>query len=442
MTLAERIAMLEKIAERSKDQELQLESLREQLILEKNKVDVEGIKRAAMNEEKARIRELNAIADKFDVDAKMRSEAIDSGVSVDAFRETVLDFIEARALKNPIKTQIGMTQDDVRTYSLFKAIRAQSTGNWKDASYELECSQKVAENLGKDARGFYVPWEVQRDTMGTAAGTNITDAGALVGTDHLGNAFIDRLRAESVIGQMGARFLTGLVGNVDIPRLSAGASFYWLAEGEDVTDSVATLDSVTLSPKTIAGSVPMTRRLLKQSDPSVEAIIRNDLVMGAALAIDTAVIAGTGANGQPLGIIGTTGVNTVTVADAGGVPTYPETIQFETTVAEDNGLRGSLNYLTTPTIKGALKASAIDAGSGMFVNEANQANGYPLVGSTLVPTKRVIFGNFNDIIIGMWGVLDIEVDKATLAASGGLVLRVFQDVDVAVRHPESFAIDA
>ena len=187
----------------------------------------------------------------------------------------------------------------------------------------------------------------------------------------------------------------------------------------------------------------MTRKLLKQSDPSVEAIIRQDLILGAALAIDTAVITGTGANGQPTGIINTAGVNTVTIADVTDFsPTFAESVEFETALATDNALRGSLKWLTTPAINGKLKVSPIDAGSGLMVNSAGVVNGYGMIGSSLVPTQRVIFGNFNDVIIGMWGVLDVEVDKAALAASGGLVLRVFQDVDVAIRHAESFAIDA
>lgn len=405
-------------------------------------VDVSAVRAAAKKEEMGRIREIDAISSKFEMTGDMRAAAIDSGLSVSEYREQVMDVIERKAKEAPVSTAIGMNAQDVKRYSLFNAINAHSRNDWKDAQYELECSQKVAENLGKEARGFFVPWEVQRDAMGTGAATGITDAGSLVGTDHLGNSFIDSLRAESVAGRLGARFLTGLRGDVDIPKLTAGATFYWLAEGADVTDSNATLASITLSPKTIAGSVPMTRKLLKQSDPSVEAIIRQDLILGAALAIDTAVIAGTGLNGQPQGIIGTTGVNTVTIADISTfVPTFPEAVQFETALATDNALRGSLNYLTTPAINGALKSTKIDAGSGMMVNTSNSVNGYPTTGSSLVPAGRMIFGNFNDVIIGTWGVLDIEVDKATLAASGGLVLRVFQDVDVAVRHPESFAVD-
>lgn len=405
-------------------------------------IDEAAVRAAAQKEEKARIREISAISNKFKMTEAMKDAAIESGISVAQFREQVLDSIERN--QETVKTAIGMKQEDVKRYSLFKAIRAAAHNKWEDAKYELECSQKVAEQLGKDARGFYVPWEIQRAAMGTATAAGITDGGALVGTDHMGNQFIDALRAESVIGRLGARFMTGLVGDVDIPKLTAGATFYWLAEGADVTDSTGTLASVTLSPKTIAGSVPMTRRLLKQSDPSVEAIIRNDLIVGAALAIDTAVIAGTGsANSQPTGIIGTSGVNTVIIADTTDcVPTFPELVQFETAVATDNALRGNLGYLTTPAINGALKSTKTDAGSGIMVNTNGVSNGYPIVGSTLVPSKRVIFGNFNDVIIGMWGVLDVQVDTAALAASGGLVLRVFQDVDVAIRHAESFAIDA
>ena len=431
----------QEIIEKTKTKDTKMST--EVITPEVEQIDVAEVRKAAMKEEKTRIREIDAISGKFEMTTEMKSEAIDSGLSVAEFREQVMNVIERKAKDAPVVTAIGMTKADVKEYSLFRAIQAHASGNWKDAEFELECSQKVAEKLDKDARGFYVPWEVQRDTMGTEALTGITDAGALVGTDHLGGSFIDALRAESLSGKLGARFLTGLRGNVDIPKLTASSTFYWLAEGEDVTDSVATLGSVTLTPRTIAGSVPMTRKLLKQSDPSVEAIIRQDLILGAALAIDTAVITGTGANGQPTGIINTAGVNTVTIADATDFsPTFAESVEFETALATDNALRGSLKWLTTPAINGKLKVSPIDAGSGLMVNSAGVVNGYGMIGSSLVPTQRVIFGNFNDVIIGMWGVLDVEVDKAALAASGGLVLRVFQDVDVAIRHAESFAIDA
>ena len=343
------------------------------------------------------------------------------------------------------KTEIGLSEKERQSYSFMRAITAAATGNWKGAEFELECSRAVSESLGREARGFFVPYEIQRDAMGTASGTGISDAGALVGTDHMDNMFIDRLRAESVIGRLGAQMLTGLVGDVDIPKLTGGATFYWVAEDGDVTDSTGTVGMLSLSPKTVGGAIPLTRKLMKQSAPSVEAMMRNDLILGMALAIDASAIAGTGLANQPKGILATTGVNTQTVADAAagaGVPTFAEMVGFETALADDNALRGSLAYLTTPSINGGLKTKPIDAGSGLMVNMNGMVNGYRTYGNTNVTAKKVIFGNFNDVIIGMWGVLDLVADTSTKAASGGLVLRAFQDIDVGIRHPESFCITA
>ena len=405
-------------------------------------VDVVAVRKAAIKEEKARIRELDAISESFNMSSEMRYEAVESGISVAEFREQVMNSLERSSENAPISTAIGMSDDEVREYSLFKAINAARTGSWKDAEFELECSQKVAENLGKEARGFYVPFEVQRDAMGTAPAAGITDAGSLVATDHMGNAFVDALRAKSISGQLGVRYMTGLVGDVEIPKKTGNASFYWLAEGEDVTDSNLTIGNITMTPKTVAGSVPMTRKLLKQSDPSVEAIIRQDLVEGIALAIDAAIIAGSGASGQPKGVLTTAGVNAITVADAGNVPTFVEAVEFETAVASSDALTGTLSYLTTPAINGKLKTEKVDTGSAVMVSQNGQVNGYPIVGSSLVPATKVLYGNWEDVVVGLWGVLDISVDTAALAASGGIVLRVFQDVDVAVRNAESFAVSA
>jgi len=332
---------------------------------------------------------------------------------------------------------------DTKRYSLLRAVAAQVSGNWENAEYERECSLKIADNLGREAKGIFVPYDVQRAVMATQAGTGFTDAGALVGTDHMDNMFIDSLQADSFVVANGGQVLTGLVGDVDIPRSLGGVSFSWVDEDGNSTDSNMNLDSVRMSPKTITGSVPISRRLLKQSSPAVEALIQTDIRRGVALAIDTAVIAGSGITGQPTGILNTTGVSTQAVADiTNGVPTFEEAVGFETTLAEDNALAGRLSYTTTPTINGLAKTKPIDAGSGIMLNTNNMMNGYPVTGTTLMPAKKTLFGNFSDVIIGMWGVMDIVVDTAAKAASGGIVVRVFQDIDVAVRHPQSFCVTA
>ena len=364
-------------------------------------------------------------------------KAIAQGATFEKFRDQAMESLNERQVAGPAITEVGLTDQETRNYSLMSAIRASVTGDWKKAGFERECSLEIAENLGRDARGFFVPYEIQARTMSTQTGAG---GGFLVGTDHLAGSFIDRLRAQSIIGRLGATMLPGLVGDVDIPKLTGGATFYWLAEDADVTDGDGTLGSVALNPKTVAGSVPISRRLLKQSAPSVEAMMMNDLVIGASLAIDIAALEGNGVN-RPTGITNVSGVNTQSVSSA-GAPTWAETVGFESAVNTDNALEGNIAYATTPAVMGTMKTTAKDSGSGLFVLENGEANGYQVVSSSQLSSNRIIFGNFASVVVGMWGVLDIMPDQAAKAASGGLVLRVFQDVDTALRHAESFSINA
>jgi HK97 family phage major capsid protein len=239
--------------------------------------------------------------------------------------------------------------------------------------------------------------------------------------------------------QAGVRMLDGLVGNVSIPKHTGNATFYWLSEGEDATTSDVTVGQVNMRPRTVAGAVPMTRRLMMQSSPSVEQLVREDLMTGAALAIDRAIFEGDGVK-EPLGIFNHADINTVAVATDGS-PTWLEALGFEGEVESDNALAGSLNWVTTPSVKANMKGTSKDTGSGQFVcSDMNVCNGYNVLTSTQLTSNRLGFGDWSQIIVGMWGVLDVKPDEAALAASGGLVLRVFQDADVGIRHAQAFAV--
>jgi HK97 family phage major capsid protein len=268
------------------------------------------------------------------------------------------------------------------------------------------------------------------------AGDN-TAGGYLVGTEHRADLFIESLRARSVAMSAGVRTLDGLTGNLAIPKQTGSASFYWLTEDEDVTNSDLSLGSVGLTPRTVAGAVPMTRRLLMQSSPSVEQMVRDDLISGAALAIDLAIFEGDGVT-APLGVVNHPTINTVAVS-TDNAPTFEEMVSFETELATDNALAGALRYVTTPAIRGKLKTTKVDAGSGIFVAQGNEVNGYQMSISTQLAANRILFGDWSQVVVGFWGVLEVKPDEASKAASGGLVLRVFQDCDVAIRHGRSFA---
>ncbi len=408
-------------------------------------VDVQAITNQARDAEIKRIRDLENMGEKY-ADfggTDLAREMIREGKTLADMKDAVLDrlpeVVGSRQESVPA-SNLDMEDKEKQRYSLFRAVNAHLNKDWSKAGFELECSREIAERINKDPQGFFVPLDVldgQRVMTTSAGGTG------LKGTEHLAGSFIDALRAQSVAMSLGATVLDGLVGDVSIPKLTAGGTFYWVAEDGNITDGDGTIGSVTLSPKTIGAAVPISRKLLKQSAPSIEQVMLNDLRQGAALGIDLAALEGGGVN-EPVGIINTTGVNTQAIAASAGTgyPTWAELVGFESAVGNDNALEGSLAYVTTSAIAGGMKVTAKDAGSGLFLMENNMANGYPVAVRNGLTAKSIVFGNFNDLLIGMWGVLDVMPDEATKAASGGLVLRVFQDVDVAVRHAESFCINA
>jgi len=412
------------------------------------KVDVAAIETAArdtaISAERARTGRITKIGSQYGGEELAR-QFVENGKSVDEFMDALAEqrgetAAKAKADGNLIEspsTELGLSRNETENYSLMRALNASLTGDWGKAEFERQCSVEIEDKIGREARGFFVPYEVQARTMNV--GTD-TAGGYIVQTDEGG--MIDLLRANTVLGAAGASFLPGLVGDVAIPKQTGASTFYWLGEDEDGTDSEPTLGQVLLMPKTCAGAVPMTRKLMKQSSPSVEALVQNDLNRGMALAIDLAGLNGTGVDGQPLGILNTTGIETSTIASPGS-PTWVETVEFESDVDTANALTGSLNWVTTPAVRGTMKTTAKDSGSGLFVSSSdNTVNGYDVLTSTQMPTNGILFGDFSSCMIGMWGVLDLMADTATKAASGGLVLRVFQDVDVGVRHIESFCRNA
>jgi len=388
-----------------------------------------------------RINDIGILCREHKAGAEIQDKALKEGWDLNKTRSAILDSYK----KAPEEITRGQSADinldeHKEAYSIRKAIIACSKNDWTGAEFEREVSEEMARQIGQEANGFYVPPSAFAALSRTMTKGVDAAGGYLVGTDHRPDMFIDALRNTSVVLENGATVLDGLVGDVDIPALDGSASFGWVAEEGDSTLSDGTTGTRVLSAKTVTGSVRMSRRLLKQSSPSVEAMMLNDLVRGAAIAIDKAALEGGGAN-EPTGIATTAGVNVQTVADVGNIPTWAEAVGFESKVAEDNALSGSPIYVTGANIAGGMKTAQKDAGSGLFVMENGMVNGYDVKVRNGLTAGRIIFGNMSDLLIGMWGALDILPDPYTDSQKGGLILRVFQDVDVAVRHAESFCID-
>jgi HK97 family phage major capsid protein/HK97 family phage prohead protease len=406
--------------------------------METNATDLAVVRAEAAEAERSRIAEISALCDKHKM-GELGRQLVESGRSIDEARAAVLDKMNIpQETVNMSAADLGMSEKEARSFSFLRAINYLSNPTDRSAreaaAFEIEASDAAAARLGRQSRGITIPQDVLRRDLnvGTA-----TAGGNLVETMLDAGSFIDLLRNASALDQAGATVLTGLTGNVAIPRQSGAATAYWVAESGAPTESQQTVDQVSLTPKTVAAYTDYSRRLMIQSSIDVENMVRGDLARVLALKIDLAGLYGTGSNSEPLGLKLTTGIGTENFAAA--APTFEEVVALESDVATANALLGSPVYLMNAAMRGGLKTTKKDAGSGMFIMEGNEVNGYRGVLSNQVAAGDLWFGNFADLIIGYFSGLDIMVDPYSNSTSGTVRVVAMQDVDIAVRHPESFS---
>lgn len=427
--------------------------------------DLEVIRSEAVKAERDRIASISTLADKHGL-GDLGRQLIESGRSIDEARTAVLEKLGAK--QEPISQATGnvdLNAKEQRSYSVVRAINAAISGNWKDAGLEREVSSEIERQSGRSTSGFFMPHnlEMRAPYAVGAAGTG----GNLVATNLLASSFIEVLRNNALIMQMGPTLLTGLVGNVAIPRQATQTASYWVTEASAITEAEATFDQVTLSPKQIGARSQYSRLALQQTTPDIESVVRNDLAKVLALGIDLAAIGGSGASGQPTGILNTSGIGNVAMGTNGAAFTdsasgstsgLDQLIQLERAVDVANALNGSLYYLTNAKVVSKLKQLKTAYGEYLWTPaEGNTVagtpggiNGYPCMRSNQVPSNltkgsgsslsALIFGNFSELVIGMWGALEILPNPYGSGYTAGSVdIRAMQTCDIAIKHAASFA---
>jgi len=422
---------------------------------------------------------------------ELADQAIKDGLSLVQFQSRLLDELQKKGVAKVAESpDIGLTDKEQKRYSFLRLMNylanPTNISAQRAAEFELECSAAALEKspIETDKAGqrgivHRIPSDVlrapiadvggdyvnavtravlarmgakgwgQRDlTVGTA-----TAGGHTVQTDLLASSFIELLVNQMVVMSLGTTMLRDLNGNVAIPRQTGGATAYWLAESGAPTESQQAFDQVTLTPKTVGAFTDYSRQLLLQSSMDVEGFVRMDLARTLALAIDLAAINGSGSSNQPRGIINTVGIGSVAGGTNGLAPTWAHIVALETAVANPNAAVGALSYLTNTKVRGKLKTTEMFSGSNgipVWQQGAQPLNGYGAAVSNQVPSNltkgtssgvcsAILFGNFADLLIGMWGGLDILVDPYTGGTAGTVRIVGLQSVDVAVRHPESFS---
>lgn len=347
----------------------------------------------------------------------------------------------------------GRFDAECREFSLTRAIAAQIDPRGVDAGREIEISKELARRSGRAPRGMFVPLNACVEQRVQTVGG---DAANIVRTDVLADQFIDALRPKAVLGALGARFLTGLRDNISIPKMDAlTPACEWLeTEGTSaLTGGDHSFTAVTGAPKTVGLMTEWSRRTLLQANPSIESLVRADFTSKMAAAIDLAGLAGTGANGQPEGIL--TNSDILTESITSNEITWAAVLGAIAQVQAADVRGGSFGWAFNAYVQALLRSVVKDATipeAGFIMDGVNSLAGYKaeitsqMAGDPNATPSEVqgsmLFGDFSQVILAFWGDagMDVLVNPyaETPYTKGNVLIRAFVDADVLVRYPEAF----
>lgn len=437
-------------------------------------ININEVRAESRQQERDRIAAITALGKRHSL-PELADQMIEKGTSLADARAAILDRIENRH-QEPIAQPVdplGLTEKEQKNYSIIRAVKAFVDKDWGKAGFELECSREIEKKSGKSPSGFFVPVrdlkvnlsaaETARAAIGMQqrapynTGTPAA-AGVLIETQLDSANFIDILRNRPLVMQLGTRMLTGLVGNLDIPRRTGTSTAYWVAENSGPPESQGSFDLLPFRPKTLGVLTAMTRLMMIQSTPDIEALVRDDLAQVIGLEIDRVCIDGSGTGGQPRGILQTPGIGSVALGTNGGPINYDAIIDLETLIATANADVATLNYLTNAKVVGALKKLKSTTGqylwigtdSGLSPGTPGSINGYRVGRTNQVPANKskgtgtnlssMIYGNFRDLYVAEWGILDLLPNPyGSGYAAGNVEIRALQTLDVQVARASSFS---
>lgn len=358
---------------------------------------------------------------------------------------------ETRENAGQIEDQrLGLSPKEIRRYSILKVIRSLVNKDEKLDGLEAEASSAEARRLGRAPAGVFVPFEVLASVAGPAPrerraldALTYADGGALIATEIDYGNMVALLRNQSHIMSLGARLISGLVGDLSIPRQLTGATAYWLSETGQITASKATFGQIAMKPRRLGAAVPYSKQLLAQSGLGIEAFVREDILAAFGTELDRVAINGAG-GAEPLGVLNLASGDRATSVTFGAAPTWAKVVAFETNVETANalGLPGShYAYLTTPGVKGAWKTTAKVANTAVFLWEnGDLVNGYAARSTNQVPSNKVVYGDFTQCIFGEWSGNDLTVDPYTLADQNQIRVIIQKHVDMVIRQGKAFAV--
>jgi HK97 family phage major capsid protein len=340
------------------------------------------------------------------------------------------------------------TDMDLSRYSLTRAISSQGNGHLD--GYEAEVSQELSRRSGRAPSGFYIPLAVLAGRENRAALAVGNTGSEFRPINTATGSFIDALRPSLSVVRLGATVLTGLVGDFSIPRQTSASVGAWKTENAAMDEQSQVFDQLRLSPKRVGAYSQISKQLLVQSDGSIDALVRADLMAAIAQSIDIAAISGDGTGNAPTGILSAAGLNLYSIGTNGGAITYAHLLAMQKALADSNADTATIKWLTNASVRAKLAGTIYDAGSGLThwdkaqgLGSFTMSNNVPktlVKGTSGAACSAVIYGDFSQVIIGSFGQsADVVVDPYTLAREGITRIVVTTLVDVGVRRGANFA---
>ena len=388
---------------------------------------------------------VKAMTDAAEIEAATRElQALERELALALNAESVDRLAAQRSIIFPSASE----QRELQRFSISKFIREARANGLTD--FEKEVNEEGLKEFARcglsSEHGFVLPSTLLR-SFDVNNVTTDTEGAEFAHVTRM--SYLESLRNALVCAALGAVYIDGLQGNVSIVKGGA-ATAAWYAEGAEASDTKLAFSTATMTPKRLQIIAGYTHDLLHQSSLAVDRIIMDELTRAHASALDAAAFNGTGSSGQPTGILATSGIGEVVMGTNGGALTRDKLIDLESEVAIDNALFGALAYVTNAKVAGKMKKTETVQGYPDWLLEDGMANGYKVAITNSIPANltkgsstgvcsAMVFGNFNELLIGQWGGLDMIIDPFTSKGKAIVEVSAAAYHDILVRRPEAFS---
>lgn len=339
-------------------------------------------------------------------------------------KEDRATFLDQQERSQPVDKSFQTLEKKV---TVLDALQAQLDGGVTGALREF--NQETEIRTGKKAQGIYVPLSAfeKRDTQTT------TTAAGIVPSDFYASEYIGPLRNSLLMRTLGIRTMTGLRGDVVIPKYKTGMTAGWVSENEALTKSGGSFQNVEMKPKHVGALTELSRQLIQQSSPDINSLVTDDISFVMADALDQAILLGDGVK-EPLGILKTTGIQSGSLAD----PTWESILKLSELLDVRNV--DNAKYITNPTVMRVLRSTEKSQGTAQYLATSNTIGDVDALVTNQMADKGLLLGDFSQYVLGIWSEVDLLVNPYAESAynKGNVLVRALMTAGTACRNAEAF----